>query len=356
MQCQKFDGVRWRASQLLSDETPPSPASREAVHLGVLRAAAKTRLQTGKEALRRILPQLDARPRDVGLLLTVVQLYLQARNPTAAVALVEAFFKRLDAPADSDVRFAPGLVALAAALYRLQGRAAAARAELARAAAHWRSRDDAAPGPALLRDAGVALLHSPDPADLAAAAASFAQLAEASAGTDRAAAAGLVASLATTDYARAEPHLAALTPVERLTHGIDAAALLAGGVAAAPAAPAAPASKKRGAADDRPPDAARGAARKRRRRLPKDYDPDRKPDPERWLPLRDRSSYRPKGKKGKKRAAEATQGGAVKAGPEEETLELAGGAGSVRVEKAGGPGAVGSGTSGGGGKKKKGKK
>ena len=54
-------------------------------------------------------------------------------------------------------------------------------------------------------------------------------------------------------------------------------------------------------------------------------------DPERWLPLRDRSSYRPKGKKGKKKATDNTQGGFVR---EEETLELAGGAGSVKVEKA----------------------
>ena len=54
-------------------------------------------------------------------------------------------------------------------------------------------------------------------------------------------------------------------------------------------------------------------------------------DPERWLPLRDRSSYRPKGKKGKKKAADLTQGGVVKEEPE--SLELAGGAGTVKVEK-----------------------
>ncbi|KAG4216698.1 hypothetical protein PC116_g34821, partial [Phytophthora cactorum] len=42
---------------------------------------------------------------------------------------------------------------------------------------------------------------------------------------------------------------------------------------------------------------------------------------------------RPKGKKGRKRAQESTQGGVVK---EEETLELVGGAGAVKVEKASG--------------------
>ena len=45
--------------------------------------------------------------------------------------------------------------------------------------------------------------------------------------------------------------------------------------------------------------------------MPKDFDPNKKMDPERWLPIRDRSTYRPKGKKGKKRAEGLTQGGAV---------------------------------------------
>ena len=49
----------------------------------------------------------------------------------------------------------------------------------------------------------------------------------------------------------------------------------------------------------------------RKSRLPKDYDPSKAPDPERWLPLKDRSTYRPKGRKGRQKAAEKTQGGGV---------------------------------------------
>lgn len=48
----------------------------------------------------------------------------------------------------------------------------------------------------------------------------------------------------------------------------------------------------------------------RKSRLPKDYEQGKAPDPERWLPLRDRSTYRPKGKKGRAKAA-LTQGGVV---------------------------------------------
>ncbi|KAH3903471.1 uncharacterized protein SCODWIG_01270 [Saccharomycodes ludwigii] len=47
---------------------------------------------------------------------------------------------------------------------------------------------------------------------------------------------------------------------------------------------------------------------KKSKRLPKNYDPNVKPDPERWLPLRDRSSYKPS-KKEKKLGIKRTQGG-----------------------------------------------
>ena len=62
------------------------------------------------------------------------------------------------------------------------------------------------------------------------------------------------------------------------------------------------------------------------------------------MPLQDRSTYRPKGKKTKRKGAEATQGGQSVS---EEVLELVGGAGAVKVEKASGASSK---------KKKKGKK
>src|SRR5207244_1793098 len=78
-------------------------------------------------------------------------------------------------PDHADVRFAPGLVAVAVALYKLQGRQRAIRAELARAAAHWQRR----PGDAsisLLHEAGLELLRSSDPNDLAAAGVTYTRL------------------------------------------------------------------------------------------------------------------------------------------------------------------------------------
>lgn len=65
-------------------------------------------------------------------------------------------------------------------------------------------------------------------------------------------------------------------------------------------------------------------------------------DPERWLPLKDRTSYRPKGKKGKKKALDATQGGVVR----DDALEGVEAPGSAKVVTGGGNK----------GKKKKGKR
>ncbi|KAK0651955.1 putative signal recognition particle protein [Cercophora newfieldiana] len=350
LKAQKYPGVE-EATTTILDEEAASPVAAATSDLGVLNAAAACQLQTGKEALRKILPLLESRPDDLGLLLTIIQLYIQLKSPGPALNLLEAFFKRLEAATTADhadVRFAPGLIALAVALYRQQGQQSAIRKELAKAAAHWQRRGSsqsaAAGGNTLIRGAGIELLRSVHPSDLAAAGDAFSYLVSTQTG-DRTATAGLVASFATSDFAKVQPHLNSLPPVEKVIGGVDVDALIDAGVAVLPTAEPSPGKKRSldetGAARQQP------AKKARKRKLPKNYDPNKKPDPERWLPLRDRSSYKPKGKKGKKRAAEATQGGVV----HEETLELAGGAGSVKVEKA-----PASGGGGGGKKKKKGKK
>ena len=48
--------------------------------------------------------------------------------------------------------------------------------------------------------------------------------------------------------------------------------------------------------------------KKRKPRLPKNYDPSVTPDPERWLPLRERSYYRKSRRKGGSAPIRGTQG------------------------------------------------
>jgi len=264
-------------------------------------------------------------------------------NPGPAINLLEKFFKRLEestTPTDLDVRFVPGLISLIVSLYRLSGRKAPIKTELGKAASYWRRKSK--PSSSLLRAAGISLLETSKPEDLASAGEIFTRLRNQDP-NDRIAIAGLVASNAISDYEKVFSDLEKLTPVSRLISGIDAAALEDAGIPTLPTPTVAVTSKKRAAETEKEKPVKKAKIRKSK--MPKDFEEGKKMDPERWLPLRDRSSYRPKGKKGKKKAMELTQGGLVR---EEESLELAGGAGTVKVEKSGGGG--------GKAKKKKGKK
>ncbi|PSS28385.1 hypothetical protein M430DRAFT_39025 [Amorphotheca resinae ATCC 22711] len=351
IQSLKYSGVAHSTSSIIS-ESPSPTISPFVTTLSVLNAAAHAHGETGKASLKQILPLLEKRPNDVGLLLTIIQLYILTNNPGPAISLLETFFKRLEEstePTNIDVRFAPGLVAVAVSLYRLAGRKTAIKAELAKAASHWRRKSKLSPP--LLRAAGISLLESSKSEDLSAAGEIFSSLRNHDP-SDRMAIAGFVASTASSAYAKVAPDLDKLTPVSRLVTGIDAAALEDAGVPTLPS-PAIPvASRKRAAEAEKEKEQQQQPAKKRKIRkgkMPKDFVEGKQMDPERWLPLRDRSTYKPKGRKGKKKAMELTQGGVVK---EEESLELAGGAGTVKVEKAGGGGGGGGAKS----KKKKGKK
>ena len=339
LQSQKYIGVAESTAKILSQN--PSPTSSSFVNsISALNAASYSHCGISKVSLKQVLPLLEKRPNDVGLILTIIQLYVLTNNSGAAIAFLESFFKRLEessSSSDQDVRFAPGLVALVVSLYRLQGRKSSIKAELGKAASYWRRKSK--PSEDLLKAAGISLLDSSKPEDLAVAGEIFASLRNQDP-NDRLAIAGYIASNATTNFSAVQSDLDKLATVDRLISGVDAQALEDAGIPSLPIS-ISEADKKRSAPIDKEKPSKK---RTRKSQLPKDYEEGRKLDPERWLPLKDRSTYRPKGKKGKKKALEATQGGVVK---EEESLELVGGAGAVKVEKSTGGGKV---------KKKKGKK
>ncbi|KAI9702514.1 MAG: Signal recognition particle core component [Candelina mexicana] len=326
----KYTGVANSTSKFLSKHPSPT-VSTNVNSVSVLNAAAHAGNQVAKPGLIEILPLLEQRPNDIGLILTVIQLYLLTNDHTSAINLLESFFARLEAsttPSNQDVRFAPGLIGLLISLYTLQGRKTHIRTELSKAASYWRRKQK--PDIALLRAAGSALLESSKVEDLAAAAEIFSDLHSRNP-NDRYAIAGYVASHAATSQSKLGSEADKLTSTQRLISDIDVDALEAAGIATLPI-PSSTNTKKRSTEDDAKP----AKKRIRKSRLPKNYDPNKPPDPERWLPMRDRSSYRPKGKKGKTKQAALTQGGVVEKG--EESLELAGGAGKVKVEKVGGGG------------------
>ncbi|KAI5458388.1 hypothetical protein BGZ63DRAFT_416083 [Mariannaea sp. PMI_226] len=336
LQAKKVAGVKSRTTTLLNQAAHPTTSADTSI-LSVLNAAASADQITGKHLIRKLHDLANKRANDVGMVLTIIQMQLDNGHTGAALSLLESFLHRLENAEENakDVRFSPGLVGLAVALNRAQGRESTAKAELVKAASHWQNRP-VGHVDSLLEEAGVELLKSSSRQDLQLAAGSFQRILNEKRGSEIAAA-GLVAALAPFDPSAIRQHLEDLPPIDAQINEVDVNALLAAGVATA--ARATKATKR--PADQESIEKPR--KRSRKIRLPKDYVEGTKPDPERWLPLRDRSSYRPKGKKGKKKAGESTQGGIVK---EEETLELVGG-GGVKVEKAPPPSSK---------KKKKGKK
>jgi signal recognition particle subunit SRP72 len=310
LQAFKFDGVAESTAKAISSKIAPT-ISADVTTLAVLNAAAHGRNQTGSAALKHILPELEKRPNDVGLIITVVQMYMLTGNVTSATILLESFLKRLDdsiSERDQDVRFSPGLVAILVSLYKVQGRRAHIKQELARAAVYWRRKSKAPQS--LLQAAGAALLGNPSSqADVLTASEIFAKLHEQSP-KDKSVLAGLVASKAVQQHHEISSELNKLTPVSDLIKGVDVAALEKAGI---PQSSNALAIAQQINSRKRPADGAQSKPKRMRKsRLPKDYEPGKTPDPERWLPLRDRSNYRPKGKKkGKKDGGDRTQGGIV---------------------------------------------
>lgn len=312
LQSFKFDGVASSTAKEISEHPQPT-TSPDFATLSVLNAAAHANGEVGKAALKEVLPQLEKRPNDIGLIITIIQLYIQIKNTTAAIDLLQSLFSRLDrevSESSEEARYSPGLVSVMIALYKTQNRKADIKQELAKAASYWGNKSKTPI--ALMQAAGRTLLTSSDPQDIKMAGEIFNKLREQNP-ESKATVAGFVASHASEPLAKLKADLDKLTPVSTLIKGIDVDALEEAGI---PQSSNALAIAQAGSRKRKAPDAATSKTKRvRKSRLPKDYDPEKpsKADPERWLPLRDRGSYRPKGKKkGRKGAGdERTQGGVV---------------------------------------------
>ena len=312
LQTFKYDGIISSTAKTLKTQSAPS-LSLETLLASFFSAAAHAKNETGKAAVRHILPELEKRPNDIALIITLVQLYVTTGDITSAVDLVERFFKRLEesgTEAEQNIRFHPMLVSLLISLYRHRGQKEGVKQELAKAAAYWRSRSNAPAS--LLTAAGVSLLQSQKEEDAKLASDIFSKLREQQP-EDKATIAGYVASHASGDKAVTGAVANKLTATSELIRNIDIDALENAGIPQSSNALTIAQlgrSRKRGATDGgnvKP-------KRIRKSRLPKDYNESKKPDPERWLPMKDRSYYRaPKTKKKGKRGGgdDRTQGGMV---------------------------------------------
>ncbi|KAF1812632.1 hypothetical protein P152DRAFT_435944 [Eremomyces bilateralis CBS 781.70] len=299
-----------------------------------LAAAAGIEGKTNSKVIETLLPRLNKSPKDLGVAFLVAQLYVEIKNHDQAIVILEKLVHALEksgTPNDSEIRFAPGLVGLLTNLYHHAGRPKSRRAEFANYARHIQSTQSLSSAPLpLLLTAGAALLESWDRDDLVLAAHLFSAAHETHP-TSRAATVGQSAAAAALSSTTPSAS-SALRPISALIADISTASLEAAGVPLTKA----PIATKR-ARDEKP--TTKATKRIRPSRMPKEFVEGKVMDTERWLPLRDRSYWKPKGRKGKKKAEGLTQGGV-----EDEGGQQGGGqAGSVVV-------------GGGGGGKKKGKK
>jgi signal recognition particle subunit SRP72 len=312
LQLGKYNGVAEATLKSINEATDKR-TSPEILTAGIFNAAAHACAVPAKTALMQVLPLLERRPYDVGLILVIVQLYVLTDNVTTATAFLEAFLAHLEletSSSDQSARYTPGLVAVLVSLYAQQDRTSSIKTELSKAAAYWRDKPDGVhPPTSFLISAGLALLDQPAEADLKLARSLF-QSVHAQNADSVSAAAGVAAS--TTDPNSLPDGIESRLPtIGKLTTGIDVLALEGAGIARLPV-PVTSISNKR----DAPMEASNVAPLKKHRqgKLPKDYDDNKKPDPERWLPLRDRSNFRPRGKKGKGRAQGGERGGMTQGG------------------------------------------
>jgi len=305
---QKYDGVIRSTTKALAQRPSPSTSFSDNI-ISVYHAAARAQSQVGPQALKEIIPLPERRPKDLGLALTVVQLYMSMRNLTSAITTMENLLRNLEdsiSEHDQDERFNPGLVSVLVCLYQLEGRKYQIKSELVKAASHWKQKSGQPTS--LLRAAAASLVHSTDPSDIGISQTLFDRLHEQDL-SDLFAAAGYIASHTPTSPAKTEQLAQYLPPIQELVSDVDVTTLETMGI------PQTSASIATALADTRKRTAASKAVKVRKRirksRLPKQYDPNKPPDSERWLRLQERSTYRPKGKKGKQRAAERTQGGII---------------------------------------------
>ena len=331
----KYDGLSSSTKRPSASAIDP-----EALLSATFGAAARAENETSKAATRKVASYLKQRPNDVGLALTLVQMHLLVGDTTSAVETFESVCQGLEgSPEDhlKELRYNPGLISILVGLYRRLGRQTAIKHELSKSASFWRTKSQAPSS--LLRAAGSSLLASNEKTDSESAAEMFSKL-RSQQPDDRAAIAGYVASHATEGSQDVEGEAEKLTSIADLTHNINVEDLERVGIPQASNALAIAVGKSRKRAAD---GASSKSKRPRTSRLPKDYDAKKTADPERWLPKRDRSNYRPpKGKKKGKKGGGETQGGVVN-----ESLNMERGSGTSTPTPGGG---------GGGGKKKKGKR
>ncbi|KAI7862136.1 hypothetical protein BDF14DRAFT_1746377 [Spinellus fusiger] len=261
-------------------------------------AAATYQQHKGEKAVEELKKYSEKKPGSLALRFATIQLQLLHSTPLEALKTLKAYIKSANEKGSKKEAYQPGVVALLVWLYEHTNQSEKAMETLDSASAYWKSEKGRlveTPASVVKQTAAFKLkagrYHE--------AAADYEQLVKADP-TDAQAIAGLISAYTEIDPAKAEQYGDAL-PAIAFEH-IDTERLecRVPGV-------------KRCYVKKDPKGSHVKKPKKRNPRLPKAYDAQQTPDPERWLPKRERSTFRAKGKN-KKAALRGPQGAAVEGG------------------------------------------
>ncbi|KAJ3298444.1 Signal recognition particle core component [Borealophlyctis nickersoniae] len=273
------DAAKKLAEQYPDDDTP---------YL-ILAGASYREKKKMTKAIEELQLYCEQMPGSLSVRLALSQIYISQNNYGGAIALIQSFFDN----ADDDAKYQPGIISLLVWLYGQVDNVDKAVGLLQQATEFWKSgSSELSNESSILKQLAAFKLKSGRPRE---AAADYERLVRADP-QDVHSVAGLIMAYSEFDPALAErykEYLPADTGAGN-SEGIDASVLevsIGAGkprkqvVAAEGGVPGAPTQDER-----------MKKKRKRKPKLPKNFDPNVQPDPERWLPKRERAAFAKKGK------------------------------------------------------------
>ncbi|KAI9270443.1 hypothetical protein BDA99DRAFT_501798 [Phascolomyces articulosus] len=304
----KYDACRDLAQRLIQKYP-----ENETLYLVL--AAATYQQHKAEAAVEELKKYADKNPKSLALRFATIQLQLLQSRPAAALATLESYLSMLDEKNNKKEYYQPAIIALLIWLYEQTGQSEKAMETLDKASAYWKTdKEFASNAPtSIMKQTASFKLQT---GRYSEAASDFEELVKADP-TDAQAIAGLISAYIEVDPAKAEQYGNAL-PAIALDH-LDIAAL----ERSVPGVKRGYVKKQHDRARATKPK----TKKKRKPLLPKEYDESKTPDPERWIPARERSTYKAKGKS-KKALGKGPQGSYVAGGG-------IGGTGSANIGGAG---------------------
>lgn len=245
------------------------------------------------DQIKKLSKQFQKSPEDTRLAFTLAQLYTNEKDYNLAAATLAAHVKLLES-SDPSTAYSPGYVAALSSLYRVSQKYYNAVDYFEKAVEYWTTFEGQSSVTELMKEASFAFAgFDKNQPEVKA----YLEHQYEAKPNDISVVAGLLA-LGDHDITKKYQNLtSSLTPIRSLVNDVDVDALDKLG--------AAPLLRKPASGDAYK--VTKNKTKTRKPRLPKDYDASKAPDPERWMPKRDRSTWKPKRKD--KKNKNITQGG-----------------------------------------------